>query len=124
MIPTLKLSVEADRARVESLLIKLKLNPAVADARDATAANVFPGRDIKLLPHPAAKHLRKVLSMSADQSGASAGDFVGNPAAPGHADLAPMIIVTIPVIQSEVRPLAGERTFGVEGPDELSQARV
>ena len=88
----------------------------VGDVDDAAAADALTSGDVKFLPNPAAKHLREMLGVAPDQSSAIAGDFVGDPTAASHADFVRIIIQQLPVILSGARPLARERTCGVEEP--------
>jgi hypothetical protein len=67
-------------------LAELKLDPAGGDVGDTTSADTLTSHNVKFLPDPAAKHLREMLGVEADQSSAIAGDFVSDPTAAGHAN--------------------------------------
>ena len=63
---------------------QFEFDPAIGDADDAAATDIFSSRDIKFLPNPGAKHIREVVGMGTNQCGAIAEDFIGDPAAAGH----------------------------------------
>ena len=79
---------------------QFEFDPAIGDADDAAAADVFTGCDIKFLPDAGAKHVRQMVGVGAYQSSAAAGDFVGDPAAASHWDAA---IVGIGVEPEKIR---------------------
>jgi hypothetical protein len=66
------------------LRAKRELNAIVGDRSDCPVANIFAGRDVKLLPNLGAQDASKVRSVLTDQSGSVSSYLVRDPASACH----------------------------------------